>query len=138
VQGVQAHPHKMRFVENPGKIPENPGKIPENLGKIPENLNKIPENLCKTGAQPCLTSKMPPSVCRKGSEDHFLEVTPRNGRQNLHDNFLGKFRKIWAEILFTPKNLLAPAPMLTVTTAELALPLLLKHANSIVFATFVQ
>jgi len=38
---VQAHPQKLRFVENPGKILENLGKNPENLGKIPENLGKI-------------------------------------------------------------------------------------------------
>jgi len=40
VQGVQAHSQKLRFVENPGKIPKNVGKIPEILGKIPENPNK--------------------------------------------------------------------------------------------------
>jgi len=64
LQGVQAHPQKLRFVENPDKIPEYLGKIPENLGKIPENLIKIPkylgkilENMCKNGAQHGLTSK---------------------------------------------------------------------------------
>jgi len=31
--GVQAHPYKFRFVENPGEISEILGKIPENLGK---------------------------------------------------------------------------------------------------------
>ena len=29
----------------------------------------------------------------------------------MHKNFLGKFGKIWAKLLFTPKNLLAPTPM---------------------------
>jgi len=28
----------------------------------------------------------------------------------LHDNFFGKFEKIWAKILCTPNNLLAPTP----------------------------
>jgi len=50
VQGVQAYPQTILFVENPGKIPEN-------LGKIPENPNKIPKKLGKNGAQRCLTSK---------------------------------------------------------------------------------
>jgi len=35
VQGVQAHPQKFLFVENPEKILENVGKNFENLGKIP-------------------------------------------------------------------------------------------------------
>jgi len=46
--GVQAHPQKFCFVENPGKIPENVGKKSENFGKIPENPNKIPKYLGKT------------------------------------------------------------------------------------------
>ena len=64
-----AYPQKFWFVENPGKIPENLGK---------------------NGAQRCLTSKMAPNVFIKTSEDHFLDVTPKNGRKMLHDNFLGK------------------------------------------------
>jgi len=51
VQGVQAHPQKLWFVANPGKIPEKNGKFPENLGKIPENLGKTPKNPGKNGAQ---------------------------------------------------------------------------------------
>jgi len=70
------------------------GKIFENLGKIPENSNKIPENLDKNGTQHCLTSNMAPNVCRKMSKDNFLEVTPKNSWQSLHDKFLGKFGKI--------------------------------------------
>jgi len=87
-----------------GKIPENPNKIPKYLGKILENLGK-------NGAQHCLTLNMAPNVCRTTSEDHILEVTPKNGRQNLHDNFLRKFGKICAKIFCTPKNLLAPTPI---------------------------
>ena len=49
MQGVQAHPKKLLFVENPGKIPEKLGEIPENLGKIPKNPGK-------DGAQCCLIS----------------------------------------------------------------------------------
>ena len=100
---VQAHPQKFWFVENPGKIPVN--------------LNKILENMGKNGAQRCLTLKMAPNVCRKISEEHFLEVIPKNGRQKLHDNFLGKFGKIWAKILCTPKNMPAPTPMIITTFA---------------------
>jgi len=33
VQGVQAHPQKCGFVENPNKIPKYLGKIPENSRK---------------------------------------------------------------------------------------------------------
>jgi len=51
VQGVKAHPQKICFVENPGKIPEN-------LGKIPKFLGKLPEHRCKNGVQRCLTSKV--------------------------------------------------------------------------------
>jgi len=40
VQGVQAHPQKFRYLENPRNIPENPNKIPKYLGKISENLDK--------------------------------------------------------------------------------------------------
>jgi len=36
---------------------------------------------------------MAPNVCRKTSEDNFLEVSPKNGPQNLEDNFLGRFGK---------------------------------------------
>jgi len=54
---------------------------------------------------------MAPNVCRKTGEGHFLEVRPKHGRKNLPDNFLGKFGKIWAKILCTPKNVLAPAPV---------------------------
>jgi len=87
-----------------GKIPENPNKIPKYLGKIPENLGK-------NGLQHCLTSNMAPNICRKTSKDRFSEATPKNGRRNLHDNFLAKFGKFWAKMLYTPKNSLAPAPM---------------------------
>jgi len=54
---------------------------------------------------------MAPNICRKTSEDDFLEITPKNSPQKLEDNFLGKFGKIWAKILCTRKNLLAPTPM---------------------------
>ena len=57
--------------------------------------------------------KLSPNVCRKTSEDHFLKGRTKNGRQKLHKNFLGKFRKIWAKILCTPKNVIAPTPMST-------------------------
>jgi len=36
--GLQPHPRKFLFVENPGKIPENLGEIYENVRKIPEIL----------------------------------------------------------------------------------------------------
>jgi len=47
---------------------------------------------------------MAPNICRKTSEDDFLEITPKNSPQKLEDNFLGKFGKIWAKILCTRKN----------------------------------
>jgi len=82
--GVQTHPQKFWFVENPAKIPENVGKKSENLGKIAENPNKIPkhlgkilENLGKMAPNVVWLQKMAPKVCRKTNEDHFLEVTPQ-------------------------------------------------------------
>jgi len=104
VQGVQAPAQKFWFVENWGKISENFGKIPENPNKIPKYLGEIPENLGKNGAQHCLTSNMAHNICRKTSKDHFLEITPKNGRQNLHGNFLAKFGKIWAKC-FAPQKI---------------------------------
>jgi len=46
---------------------------------------------------------MAPKVCRKTSEDHFQEVAPKNGPEELEDNFLGKLRKIWAKSFEPPK-----------------------------------
>jgi len=54
---------------------------------------------------------MTPNICRKTSEDHFLEVTPKDSPKKLEDNFLCKFGIIWTKIHCTPKNLLAPTPM---------------------------
>ena len=89
---MQAHPQKFRFVENPGKIPEN---------------------LAKNGAQPCLTSKMAPNICRKINEDLFLEVTPNKGiyislckkscRQKLHKNVRASLGKFGQKFLALPK-----------------------------------
>jgi len=113
-QRVQAHPQKFWFVENPGKIPENLGNIPENPKKIPKYLGKIPENLGKNGAQRCLTSTNGVPVLQKSSKwrPFIWRSHHKNGRQKLHDNFLGKFGKIWAKILCTRKNLLFPTTML--------------------------
>jgi len=55
VKGVQAHPQKFWFDENPGKICKNLGKMCENLCKIPEHLGKLPENTGMNGAQCTLT-----------------------------------------------------------------------------------
>jgi len=102
VQGVQAHPQKFWFVENPGKILENFGNIPENPNKIPKYLGQIPENLGKNGAP----------VLQKNKWRPFIWMSHhKNGRQKLHYNFLGKFGKIWAKILCTRKNLLFLRPM---------------------------
>jgi len=57
-------------------------------------------------------AEMAPNICRKTTECHILEVTPKNGPQKLEDNFLGKFGKIWAKILCTPTHWLAPIPMI--------------------------
>ena len=47
VQGVQAHPQKFWFVENPGKIRENLCKIYETVRKILENLSNNLKMLAK-------------------------------------------------------------------------------------------
>ena len=82
--GVQVHPQKLWFIENPGKILENVDKNSENFDKIPENPNKIPkylgkisENLGKMAPNVVWLQKMAPKVCRKTSEDHFWGVTPQ-------------------------------------------------------------
>ena len=91
VRGVQEHPQKFWFVENP---------------------NKIPENLGKNGAQCCLTSKNATQGLQKNRwRPYFWRSHHKNGWQKLHNNFLGTFGKNWAKILCTPKNLLAPTPM---------------------------
>ena len=109
--GASAPPKKLicwKFGQNLlkfGQILENLGKIPENPNKIPKFLEKIPENLGKSAAQRCFTSKnSPPTFAKKQVKTIFWKVTLKNGRKKLHKNFLGKFGKIWAKILCTPKN----------------------------------
>jgi len=120
--GVQAHPRKLWFVENPGKIPENLRKIPEKPGKIPKNLEKFPENTGKNNVQRCLSSKTGAhNLCRKIREglfygrSHQKEVFMIFVRENLwaksHTNFLDKFGKIREKILRTPKSWPGPTPM---------------------------
>ena len=93
--GVQAHPQKFWFVENPSKIAENLGKI---------------------GGQCCLISKMAPNSSRKTHEDlfwmsyqkrssWFLIFVEKFCRENPQ-NVSGKFGKFRAKILRNPKNLL--------------------------------
>jgi len=62
---------------------------------------------------------MATNICRKTNEDLFGGDTKKdlkyslwenNFRQKSHNNFSGKFGNIWAKILRTPKNLLAPVP----------------------------
>jgi len=103
--GVQAHPRKFWFVENPRKIHEKLDNISENPNKSLIYLGKIPENLGNIGAQRCLTSIHGAQGLQKNKWRPFLlRSRHKTGRQNLHDNFLGK-------ILCTPKNLLALTPM---------------------------
>ena len=129
--GVQAHAQKFWFGENLGKIIENPGKICGNLGKIcenilkiRENLGKLPENTGKKGANHILIwKKMVPNVLwfeKNGAQNHtktvFLEVIrtvfmKRNSHKKWPKIFSGKFGKIRAKILRTPKNLPASTPM---------------------------
>jgi len=82
VPGVQAHPQKLWFVENPRKISENVGKNSEIFGKIPENpnkirkyLSKIHKNLGEMAPNFVWLQKISPKIFRKTSEDHFLGVT---------------------------------------------------------------
>jgi len=64
VQGVQAYPQTILFVENPGKIPENPNKIPKKLGKNGawnrQDCNKQStqrlQNTCSIGTGWCLNA----------------------------------------------------------------------------------
>ena len=54
---------------------------------------------------------MASKVCRKTIEDNFVEVAPQKRSAKVARQFLGKFGKILTKILCTPKNLLAPTPM---------------------------
>jgi len=81
--GVQAHPQKLWFVENPDQIPENAGKIRPNVGKIyehvckiPEILGKLPEHTASNGAQRCLILINWRPTWGESHEDLFLEVIP--------------------------------------------------------------
>jgi len=99
------------------KIREKSLKICENFRKIPENLGKLPENTGKNGAQRTLVWKKWRQTCSESHEDLFLEVIPKTVvmRNSSHKkwpkNFSGKFGKIRAKILRTPKNLPAPTRM---------------------------
>jgi len=55
--------------------------------------------------------KWRPRFAEKQVKTIFGGSHHKNGRQKLHDNFFVKFAKLWAKILCTPKNLLAPTPM---------------------------
>jgi len=57
--------------------------------------------------------KLSPNVCRKTSEVHFLKGDIKKRSAKAAQKLLGKLGKIWAKILCTPKNLLAPTPMAT-------------------------
>ena len=102
--GVQAHPQKIWFVKNLGKILENLckfcerlGKIHENRNKISKNLGKLSENTGKNGAQHCLIPKMAPNVA-------FFEVIPDDlcGRKYSAQKL---FRQVWGNL---GKNLSHP------------------------------
>ena len=83
MQGVQEHPQKFWFDENPGKIPENPGKIHGNLGKICENYCKVPENLGKLSETTGKSGAQRSLICKNGAQrvqNHMktvLEVIPK-------------------------------------------------------------
>jgi len=69
------------------------------MGKISENLHKISENLSKTLK---IWAKMAPKITSRA----FLEITSSYGVF-----FSGKFARIRAKILRTPKNWPAPTPL---------------------------
>ena len=128
---MQTQHQKFWFVENQGKIPEIPGKISENVCKIcenlrniPENLSKLPENMCKNSAQRCLIWKDGVQHLQRSQEDHFWRSSQKGayefcGRKYSYKTFSGKFEEIGAKILRTPKNMLAPIPMLRLATANI-------------------
>ena len=84
MQGVQAHPQKFWFGENPGKIPRTLGKICENLRKIPKNLGKLLEN----------TSKMATNV---------FSFEKNGGQYGLHEKIFAQkvvqnfFGQVWGK-----------------------------------------
>jgi len=104
--GGASAPQKFWFSENPGKISVNLGKICENLRKIHETLEKFHDNVGKNGAQ--------------NHKNFCLEVI--HNTVVMHTKwpkiFSGKFGEIRAKILRTPKNLPAPAPMVSMMMAS--------------------
>ena len=119
VQGVQAHPQKFWFCENPGKICGNMGKVCENLCKITE-IWANSKNTSKNGAQLVWLKKWRPTcfekTAPKSHEDSFLVIWStvfmrKYSYKKWPKTFSSKFGKIRPKILRTLKKLPAPTPM---------------------------
>jgi len=63
---------------------------------------------------------MAPKVCRKTSEDHFLEVTPQKRSAKVARQLFGQVWEILCKNPLHPKNLLAPTPMPGTAAAGIA------------------
>ena len=114
--GVQTHPQKFWFGENPGKFSENPGKISGNLGKICKNLHKFhtPWKCKQTWCPTCFDmKKMAPSVLwfekmapkMKWHEEVFFGGHLKYGLHAMHKSGPKIFEQIWGN---SGKNHLHP------------------------------
>ena len=113
--GASAPPNILiiwKFGQNPWKSEQNPQISRKNLWKFGQKW------------RPMLLyfKKLSPNVCRKTSEDHFLKGHTKKRSAKVAQNFLGQFGKIWAKILCTPKNLIAPTPMILFVCARFLQP----------------
>ena len=114
--GGASAPPKVLVCQKSGKHPWKFGKILKILAKT---LSR--ENPWKPGQKLCPTlfdfKKWRPTFAEQEMKTFFWMSHPKRSswslwvyicRQKLHKNVLGKFGKIRAKILCTPKNLLAP------------------------------
>ena len=90
-----------KFGQNPWKSEQNPQISRKNLWKFWQKWRPKLFYLKKLSPQRLQDNKWRP----------FFKGHTKKRSAKLHKNFLGKIGKIWAKILCTPKNLIAPTPM---------------------------
>jgi len=136
--GASAPPNILiiwKFGQNPLKFGQNPWKSEQNPQISRKNLWKFGQKW-----RPMLLyfKQLSPNVCRKTSEDHFLKGHTKKRSAKVAQNFLGQFGKIWAKILCTPKNLIAPTPMKSTNLAKSMRKQLISFSQVIKFLWHIK